>query len=224
MATHDYAKTTTGSISAGDTKNFTMGSFSVPSGESYVRYKVSKNTSNMLLLFKYDAVMSGMAWDTWYTDTSFISWTNGGAPKITVGNASSSAVNNVTFTVTFQTSDITYSITCKVSPTGAGTLSASPSSAGKNTTVTLTPTPAKGYKFVDYTSTVTITDNQFTMPIGNVSVTANFFEITYKTVKVYNGEEFVKCTMNYYDGTKFVECEPSYYDGTAWQPCNQEDT
>lgn len=223
MASHNYTATASGSISASANKTFTTGAFSVPSGESFVRYKISKSTSTILNLLRYNSSTQGMSWDTWYTDTSWIAWSSGNGAKISVVNASTSAVNNVTYTVTFETSDNTYSITCNVSPSGTGTLTASPSSAVKNTTVTLTPTPAQGYKFVDYTSSVTITDNQFTMPIGNVSVTANFAK-AYKTVKVYNGEAFVKCTMNYYDGTKFVECEPSYYDGTAWQPCNQEDT
>lgn len=220
MATHDRTATASGSISAAASKTFTTGTFSVPSGESFVKYKVSKSTSTILNLLKYNSSTQGMSWDTWYTDTSWIGWSNGNGAKLSVSNASTSAVNNVTFTVTFQTSDITYSITCNVSPTGSGTLSASPSSAVKNTTVTLTPAPAQGYKFVDYTSSVTITNNQFTMPIGNVSVTANFAK-AYKTVKVYNGEEFVKCTMNYYDGNGFVKCEPFVYDGSSWKQCDQ---
>lgn len=177
MATHDYTRTTTGSIPAAEGKTFVTGTFSVPSGETFSRYKVTHNSSIALSLMKVDGSHESMLFNTWYTNTSWINWTNGGTATLSLGNPTTSKANNVTVTVTFQTSDVTYSVTCNVLPEGTGTLTASPASTVKNTTVTLTPTPAEGYKFIGYTSSVTITNSQFTMPASAVTITANFKSI-----------------------------------------------
>lgn len=62
-----------------------------------------------------------------------------------------------------------------------GTISASAESAEAGTTITLTATPADGYEFtswkvtlVDDDSAVTVKDNKFTMPEGDVNVSAVF--------------------------------------------------
>ena len=93
---------------------------------------------------------------------------------------------NPTFTATF-TKLYTLTIT---QPTKGGTISATvgetPVEEGKGevakgATVTLEATPAAGYKLVEWDvkksdggEGVTITDNKFTMPAGNVTVTATF--------------------------------------------------
>jgi len=70
-----------------------------------------------------------------------------------------------------------YNITCVQS--AHGTISA-PEQAYSNTTVTLTATPETGYCFDGWTVTdadgdaITVTDNQFTMPESDVTVTATF--------------------------------------------------
>ena len=60
---------------------------------------------------------------------------------------------------------------------GNGTASASPDQAEAGTTITLTATPNSGYKFKEWevvSGNVTITNNKFTMPAGNVTVKAIF--------------------------------------------------
>lgn len=88
-------------------------------------------------------------------------------------------------------------------PTG-GTVKADKSVAAQGETVTLSNTPNTGYKFVSYViNGKSQTSNTFTMPSGNVTVTANFTQIEYsitvtkptggtitasKTTKVHYGD------------------------------------
>ena len=68
-----------------------------------------------------------------------------------------------------------YSVT--VSTDGSGTASASLTTAAAGTEITLTATPDTGYHFKEWqvvTGGVTIKDNKFTMPAGNVEVKAIF--------------------------------------------------
>lgn len=69
----------------------------------------------------------------------------------------------------------TYTVT--VTSGGNGTASASHTSAAEGTTITLTANPSTGYHFEKWEVTsgnVTITNNKFTMPAGNVTITAHF--------------------------------------------------
>ena len=67
----------------------------------------------------------------------------------------------------------THTVTVQVK--GEGTASAAPTTATAGTTVTLTQEAAKGWHFKEWKSDdVTITDNSFVMPAGNVTVTAVF--------------------------------------------------
>ena len=71
-----------------------------------------------------------------------------------------------------------------------GTASATPSVAVMGTSITLTPTPATGYQFKSWNvtkkggETITVPNNQFTMPASDVTVSAEFtpiiYTITYK--------------------------------------------
>lgn len=68
-------------------------------------------------------------------------------------------------------------------PQTGGTVSANPTSAKAGETITLSATPAQGYKFVKYIVTangqpVTVNGNQFTMPASDVTVSATFVEDT----------------------------------------------
>ena len=67
--------------------------------------------------------------------------------------------------------------TVTVNTQGEGTATAEPTTATAGTTVTLTQAAAEGWHFVEWQSeTVTVTDNTFVMPEGNVTVTAVFEE------------------------------------------------
>ena len=65
--------------------------------------------------------------------------------------------------------------TVTVNTQGEGTATAEPTTATAGTTVTLTEQAAEGWHFVEWQSDdVTVTDNTFVMPEGNVTVTAVF--------------------------------------------------
>lgn len=91
-------------------------------------------------------------------------------------------IRNAT-SITVNTAVLSHSIT--VSAGTGGTLTASASSAAPGATITLTPSPSTGYQFSGYTTSpaLTITNNRFTMPSSNVSITANFTKITYSISK-----------------------------------------
>ena len=117
------------------------------------------------------------------TGYAFQSLTVKDAEKNTVpvtDNTFTMPASDVTVTATFQTID--YSIT--VNEAANGTVSADRALANYGDTVTLTLTPATGYEVdtvtvTDGTNNVTVTDNQFTMPAANVTVTAAFKKSNY---------------------------------------------
>lgn len=103
-----------------------------------------------------------------------------------------------------------YEITVDYDITG-GTIIADKASAGEGATVTLTATPDAAYTFGawtvyktgDQTTTVTVTDNQFTMPDYAVTVTATF-----------NAKPTYAITCNYDDSEGLLEATPtSAYEG-----------
>lgn len=72
----------------------------------------------------------------------------------------------------------TYSVTV-TQPTEGGTIAANPTSAAKDVEITLTASPEKGYVLDKFTVTsngqeLVVKDNKFTMPAGDVNVTATF--------------------------------------------------
>ena len=87
--------------------------------------------------------------------------------------------------ITVTLDDTKYTVSLAGTPAGTvsgGTISATPTSAAAGTTVSLTATPSAGYVFASWTVTdadagsVTVTNNQFTMPAKNVTVNATFNE------------------------------------------------
>ena len=95
-------------------------------------------------------------------------------------NAFTMPASDVTVTATFKA--IEYTIT--ISETTNGTVTADKEKANIGEEVTLTVTPDAGYELADLTvksveATITVTDNKFTMPAGDVVVTATFQAIDY---------------------------------------------
>ena len=116
-------------------------------------------------------------------------------PTTTSDNA---RITSYTWSVTYYPDPpASYSVTCQTD--GHGTLSASPSSGTAGTTITLSVSAYSGYVF-DYFSISplrTITNNQFTMPSGNVTVTA-YFRANYTNVTAGN---YIKATDRSQTGT-----------------------
>ena len=119
-----------------------------------------------------------------YTLDSF-SVTDANTNAITVTNgAFTMPASNVTVSATFKQTtsggdDPTkYTVTI-ASGIENGTVTANPTSAAAGETITLTATPSTGYQLATLTvqngtADVTVTNNAFTMPAGNVTVSATF--------------------------------------------------
>ena len=114
----------------------------------------------------------------------FVEWdvkkSDGGESVTVTDNAFTMPADDVTVTATFQAID--YTIT--ISETTNGTVTTDKTTAHIGDVVTLTVSPADGYELEDLTveadgKTITVTDNKFTMPAGNVTVTATFQAIDY---------------------------------------------
>lgn len=106
-----------------------------------------------------------------------------GKPVTVTNNTFTMPASNVTVSASFKKVEDptpeTYNV--KVTqPTEGGTIDATPKSAAKDVEVTLSATPEKGYVLDKFTVTdannqpVAVNGNKFTMPAGNVSVTATF--------------------------------------------------
>ncbi len=139
-----------------------------------------------------------------YTFGEYIVTSGGQSVTVSTNGTFTMPAGNVAISATFTAID--YSITLPASITG-GTVTASKSTAHVDDEITLTATPANGYQFGAFTvtsngQTVTVTDNSFTMPAGNVTVSVTFTAIDY-TVSVAattNGSVTASKTSNAHVG------------------------
>ena len=96
-----------------------------------------------------------------------------------------------------------------------GSVEASATRAAAGATVTLTATPADGYKFGAWSVTnattseaITVTDNKFTMPAANVNVSATFVaKENYEIAWFVNGAELEEETKQYTEGSSITAPE-----------------
>ena len=107
----------------------------------------------------------------------FTRWTKNGSLASTNNPYTFTVNGNETYVAQF-TALTAHTVTC--SAVQNGTISASPTTAYKGETVTLTATPASGYYFNGWTvkdansNSIDVVNNQFTMPDSNVTVSATF--------------------------------------------------
>ena len=129
--------------------------------------------------------------------TSGSAWSANNYYKVSFDLANTSTTNGIIWLdkITFveatsepETPATTYTVTVDGGIQN-GTVTASPKEAAEGATVTLTAIPATGYKFGAWdvkdasSNAVTITDNKFTMPASNVTVSASFVAKTQYTIK-----------------------------------------
>lgn len=123
-------------------------------------------------------------------------------------------------TVTVTTAYDNFNVTCNAG-TG-GSLTASANSAQSGTTITLYPVANTGYTFSGYTTSpsVTITNNQFTMPSSNVTVTANFTKVNYSITKAASpsagGTVNVTGSAQYGDQVSISATPATGYQFSSW--------
>ena len=111
------------------------------------------------------------------THYEFVNWTLNGSSVSTNSTYTFNVTGNATYVANFNAL-MPHTVTCNAVENG--TISASPTTAYKNETVTLTATPASGYFFSAWdvrdasNNPITVTNNQFTMPDSDVTVSATF--------------------------------------------------
>ena len=107
----------------------------------------------------------------------FANWKKGSSVVSTDPTYTFTVTENASYTANFVALQ-PHSVTCN--PVENGSISANPTTAYKNETVTLSATPASGYFFSAWdvrdanNNSITVTDNQFTMPDSDVTVGATF--------------------------------------------------
>ena len=111
------------------------------------------------------------------THYEFVNWTLNGSSVSTNPTYTFTVTGNATYVANFNALTA-HTITCNAVENG--TISSSPTMAYKNETVTLMATPASGYFFSAWdvrdasNNPITVTNNQFTMPDSDVTVSATF--------------------------------------------------
>lgn len=180
MSTGTKTYSRTYGVGAKSDMTLTFDTWSLPSGTTYNRCKVTHpKTTSGIQWTKIGGAWNSYSFATWYNSSqvaeSALKYSGKAAIKLKNSNSS---VYNDTWTLTIEYTNPNRTITCTAG-TG-GSASASPTSAGVNDTVTLTATPSTGYSFSKWTTTggtlanANAATTTLTMPDANVTVTASF--------------------------------------------------
>lgn len=79
----------------------TFPALSLPSGSSFTRFKVTKTTTVILGVASFPPGTT-LAFDTWYTNASYMNWSaNGDTPKLSITNTNG-YVTSSSFTITVE--------------------------------------------------------------------------------------------------------------------------
>ena len=157
---------TSQTVTEGGTATFTV----VTSGTEPLSYQWQQSTD------------SGQSW-TDIEDATDATYTIGATTTSMSGNQYRCVVSNSAGSVTSAAATLTvtakptYTITAESSPAEGGIATADKTTASAGETITLTATPSSGYYFVEWKvvpDNISIQENQFTMPAGDVEVQAVF--------------------------------------------------
>ena len=166
-------------VGAGSDYLFELAAITIPSGEQFKRCRIQRAgtacESYMRLRGNAQDVLGQNGFDTWTTNKNAISWSNGKQPKVKVHNTGSQAYSwRVIVTIETEQKPV-YEVRC-YGNTNGNRLTANKETAMEGETVTLYPVPNTGYELDYYTSNreITISNNKFTMPGANTSVTAHW--------------------------------------------------
>lgn len=196
--------------------SYTVSKASSPSnGGSMTLSKTSANYGDTITLTQSAA-----------TGYYFTGWSS--SPSVTISNNSfTMPASNVTITANF--AKVTYTVSKASSPAAGGSMTISRTTANYGDTVTLSATPATGYYFSNWSTSpsVTITNNAFTMPASNITVTAIFAKVSYSITKTTSpsGAGTVttsKTTANYGDSITVSQTAAAgyYFNGWTSSPAN----
>ena len=131
--------------------------------------------------------------------------------------------------ITTKFTAINYTVSKTASPAAGGTVSLSKTTAHVNDEITITATPATGYRIKSITTSPvrTITNNKFTMPAGNVAVTVTFEKVVYtvsgSASPAAGGTVSLGKSTAYYGDAVTVSQTPAagyYFNGWTKTPAN----
>lgn len=209
------------SVTAGNTATFTVAA----SGEN-LSYQWQQKTTD-----------SGSDWTNVGSATSSNTYTidntttnmSGYQYRCVVSNSAGSVTSEVATLTVNEPAPTTYTITADVTPLGAGTATADKTTATAGDTVKLTATANSGYRFTGWTFSDNITgadsssaNTTFTMPAGNVTVTANFKQVYTVTVNASAGGTATadKTTAVAGEAVTLTATPDSGYRFTGWTSSN----
>ena len=211
-------------VGAGVDYTYVLPAITIPAGERFLRCMITNvstlGASYCSLRGNAQAVLGSRGFDTWTTNATAISWTNGGQPKVKVHNTGSTGYS-WRLQVIIET-EIIPDFTITTSSGTGGTLTASKSKASAGTVITLTPTPKTGYKLNKITTSpsVTVSNNKFTMPASNITVTATWTKVNYAITKQTNpsggGTVTAPATAQYGDTVTISQVPAEGYLFTGW--------
>ena len=155
------------------------------------------------------------------------------SPALTMTSAGANkwtfVMPNSDVTITPNFSKINYTVSGSVSPSGSGTISLSKTTANIGDTITITATPGTGWRLKTLATNPsrTITNNKFTMPASNVTVTATFEKISYSITKSASPSAggtvtTTKSSANYGDSVTVSQTPNTgyYFNGWTKTPSN----
>ena len=206
------------SVTANFTKiDYTINSSVSPAGAGTVT--LGAQTANIGDVITISATpASGYAFSGWSATAGTITDSSSASTTFTV------PASNVTITATFVLDSV--AISFSVFPTGTGTLTKFPDSesyAG-GTQVTVTATPASGYRFNrwlysdGYFVDALAAQTTYIVPSTSANVVAYFTQTspTYTNSGIYNGSTYDPVQPFYYDGTNWIPVELKRYNGSSW--------
>ena len=190
-------------------------------------------TGGSFSLSKTEAVAGETITVTCSPDSGWSASAPSSSPAVTMTSAGANkwtfTMPNSDITITPNFSKINYTVSGSVSPSGSGSISLSKTTANIGDTITITATPGTGWRLVSLATNPsrTITNNKFTMPAGNVAVTATFEKISYSITKAASPSAGGTVTTNKnsanYGDTVTVSQTPAagyYFNGWTKTPSN----
>ena len=200
-------------------------------------YTQGASATALTVSAEYDGNATGVTYQ-WYSNTSKSN--TGGTAIDRATDASYTPITSATGTkhyycvATYDECKITSNVativvnaaaqiyTIKINPTLNGNVSVNPSEAAAGTTITLTPSPGSGFKLETLTVTrddndqsVPVTNNQFTMPASDVTVTAKFQAIQRLATPTNLGADDItttSATLIWEWNESTFEAQLQYYD------------
>jgi len=159
-------KSATCSVTVNAKPTYTITAVVVPEGAGSV--KVNDSGTSATVVESSEVTLTATASEGY----RFVDWVEGDQTVSTDATYIFTATGDRTLTARFEK---LYTVT--VSPAEGGTATADKTTAAAGETITLTATPSSGYYFVEWkvvSGTVSIQNNKFTMPAGDVEVQAVF--------------------------------------------------